>query len=129
MIRVEKADLEAWHSAAGLAEISLSEWIRRKCRAEGLVAEGTLNEVRRVTRGHIKNQALKLCKNPGHLHDYASGDECSETKGRTGPPRDKGAIAASVPYDGGVCENGHELEPGVPGRCTKWGCKFYAFAR
>jgi len=110
MIRVEKADLEAWQSAAGLAEMSLSEWMRRKCRAEGVVPEGTLNEVRRVTRAHIKKRALR----------------------RTEPPRDKGAIvsaAASVPYDGGVCENGHELEPSVPGKCKRWGCKFYAFAR
>jgi|SRR5579864_967925 len=24
---------------------------------------------------------------------------------------------------------GHPLEPGHPGKCQKWGCKFYAFAR
>jgi hypothetical protein len=106
-LKVDDADWEQWKGRAEQAGSSLSEWIRERCNG----AAGTNRDMPRSRGVHVAKRRVGSVERPA----------------ATALPADSGK--PSGPISGGFCESGHPLELGSKTKCSKWGCKFYAYAR
>lgn len=95
-IRVDDSDLEDWTRKAGEADLSLSEWIRRKCNRESIVSDAVLRDVRETTKRHIQQQVLaeRGVPEPGYWdkcpHHKMRGELCYKCDPKFGMPQVEG---------------------------------------